>query len=42
MILSVASGQLSVEDAEKFSAFLNRQRNVIKDAKWKQKWGGED
>ena len=39
MTHAVASGQLSVTDADRFSAFLNKQRNVIKDAEWKQKWG---
>lgn len=39
MTHAVASGQLSVADAEKFSAFLNHQRKAIKDAEWKQKWG---
>lgn len=39
MTQSVASGQLSVAEAEKFSEFLNHQRKTIKDAEWKQKWG---
>ncbi len=39
MTHAVASGQLSIADAERFSAFLNKQRKVIKDAEWKQKWG---
>ena len=39
---AVASGQLSVTEAERFSDFLNHQRKIIKDAEWKQKWGGLD
>lgn len=40
MTHAVASGQLSVTEAERFSDFLNHQRKIIKDAEWKQKWGG--
>ena len=39
MTQAVASGQITVSDAEEFSAFLNHQRKAIKDAEWKQKWG---
>jgi len=34
---AVASGQLSIEEAEKFAAFIDRQRNVIKNAEWQQR-----
>jgi hypothetical protein len=40
MTNSVASGQLSVAEAEKLSEFLNHQRKIIKDAEWKQKYSG--
>jgi hypothetical protein len=36
---AVASGQLSIEEAEQFTAFIERQRRVIKDAEFKKKWG---
>lgn len=36
---AVSSGELSISDAEKFSKFLDSQRQVIKDAEWKTKWG---
>lgn len=36
---AVASGQLSISDAEKFTGFLDNQRRVIKNAEWKKKWG---
>jgi hypothetical protein len=42
MTQAVASGQLSVVEAEKLSEFLNHQRKTIKDAKRKQEWGGLD
>lgn len=42
MTHAVASGQLFVTEAERFSDFLNHQRKIIKDAEWKQKWGGLD
>ena len=42
MTHSVASGQLSVAEAEKLSQFLNHQRKIIKDAEWKQRHGGLD
>lgn len=39
MTSAVASGQLSVAEAEKLSEFLNHQRKIIKDAEWKQRRG---
>lgn len=39
---AVASGQLSVSEAERFSDFLNHQRKIIKGAEWKQKYSGLD
>lgn len=42
MTHAVASGQLSVAEAERFSDFLNHQRKIINDAERKQKWGGFD
>jgi hypothetical protein len=33
---AVASGQLSIEEAEKFAEFIDHQRRVIKSAEWQK------
>lgn len=34
--IAVAAGELSIEEAEKFSEFIDHQRRVIKDAEWQK------
>ena len=33
---AVAEGHMSIEEAEKFTAFIERQRRAFKDAEWKK------